>query len=170
MIDFTQLYDKHIDNLFAFGSRFTADREMIKDCIQDVFVKMYTKKDTLDKINNLDSYLYVALRNRINDEFRRNVHMCDNAITDVSMRRVAEEERHNRERMERELMLTTTVEDAISKLSPRQQQVICLYYIERKKYNDICRIMGINYQSVRNLMCRSITRLRSFVGETELAM
>ena len=50
MIDFTYLYDKHIDNLFAFGSRFSSDREMIKDCIQDVFVKLYTKKDNLDNV------------------------------------------------------------------------------------------------------------------------
>ena len=43
MIDFAYLYDKHIDNLFAFGSRFTTDREMVKDCIHDVFVKLFAK-------------------------------------------------------------------------------------------------------------------------------
>ena len=57
MIDFTYLYDKHIDNLFAVVSRFSSDREMIKDCIQDVFVKLYTKKDNLDNVENIDSYL-----------------------------------------------------------------------------------------------------------------
>ena len=72
MINFTELYDKQIDNLFAFGTKFTSDREMIKDCIQDVFVKLYTKREELDSIGNIESYLYVSLRNRINDEFRRN--------------------------------------------------------------------------------------------------
>ena len=67
MINFTTLYDKHIDNLFAFGSRFTSDREMIKDCIQDVFVKLYTRKEGLGNISNIESYLYISLRNRIND-------------------------------------------------------------------------------------------------------
>ena len=81
MIDFTYLYDKHIDNLFAFGSRFSSDREMIKDCIQDVFVKLYTKKDNLDNVENIDSYLYVSLRNRINDEYRRNIRLCDKEIS-----------------------------------------------------------------------------------------
>ena len=32
--------------------------------------------------------------------------------------------------------------------------------VEQRKYDDICRIMGINYQSVRNLMHRSLLRLR----------
>lgn len=170
MIDFTELYDKHIDNLFAFASRFTLDREMIKDCIHDVFVKMYTKKDTLENVSNIESYLYVALRNRINDEFRRNVHLCDNAITDSSMCRVIEEEKYNRERIERDMQLTSYVENAICKLSPRQRQIINLYYVERRKYDEICHIMGINYQSVRNLMYRSILRLRNYVGKTEPAL
>ena len=43
MTNFSQLYNKHIDQLFAFGSRFTSDREMLKDCIQDVFVRVWDR-------------------------------------------------------------------------------------------------------------------------------
>ena len=52
-------------------------------------------------------------------------------------------------------------------LSPRQQEIITLYYIEQRKYDDICRIMGINYQSVRNLMHRSLLRLRFLAAKSE---
>ena len=86
MVNLTQLYDKHIDNLFMFGTKFTADRELIKDCIQDVFVKLFNKRAQLDKVNNIESYLYVSLRNRINDEFRRQTHLCDDEITDANMK------------------------------------------------------------------------------------
>ncbi|MBR1401888.1 MAG: sigma-70 family RNA polymerase sigma factor [Prevotella sp.] len=164
MINFSNLYDTHIDNLFAFGSKFTTDREMIKDCIQDVFVKLYTKRDSLEKVDNIESYLYVSLRNRINDEFRRNVRLCDNEINDSSMKPIAELEEYNREYMEEQQMLSARVEKFFDKLSPRQRQIINLYYMEQRKYDDICRIMGINYQSVRNLMHRSILRLRSFAA------
>ena len=134
MIDFANLYDKNIDQLFAFGSRFTTDREMLKDCIHDVFLKFYTRRQSLDSVENIESYLYISLRNRINDEFRRNMHVCDNEITDTTMRARAEMEEYNHEQLER-------------------------------KYDDICRIMGINYQSVRNLMHRSISRLREFATQ-----
>ena len=53
MANLTQLYDKHIDNLFMFGTKFTADRELIKDCIQDVSVKLFNKRAQLDKVNNI---------------------------------------------------------------------------------------------------------------------
>lgn len=168
MIDFGLLYDKHIDNLFAFGSRFTTDREMLKDCIHDVFVKFYVKRDLLLNVNNLESYLYISLRNRINDEFRRNIHICDNEITDVTMRPIAEAQEYESRRTEQLNMLTSNVKRCFNKLSPRQRQIINLYYVEHRKYEDICKIMGINYQSVRNLMHRSISRLREYASEKQL--
>jgi RNA polymerase sigma factor (sigma-70 family) len=170
MINFTTLYDKHIDNLFAFGSRFSSDREMIKDCIQDVFVKLYTKKESLDSVENIDSYLYASLRNRINDEYRRNVRLCDKEINDVNMKKIAEADAFVLERQERQQILSASIEQFFEKLSPRQQQIINLYYIEQRKYDDICQIMGINYQSVRNLMHRSIMRLRSLAATIDVAV
>lgn len=170
MEEFSNLYDKHIDGLFAFGSKFTSDREALKDCIQDVFVKLFTRKEGLGVINNIESYLYISLRNRINDEFRRNVKLCDNEITDANMQVVAEYDEYYHERMERQLALTDSVKKYFEKLSPRQRQIINLYYLEHRKYDDICRIMGINYQSVRNLMHRSISRLREYAGEMQIAV
>ena len=168
MIDFSHLYDKNIDNLFAFGSRFTTDRELLKDCIHDVFVKFYTKRDNLEYVENIESYLYISLRNRINDEFRRNVHLCDNEITDKNIHVHEEPEVYSFELADQQMTLTENIEKLFDKLSPRQRQIINLYYIEQRKYNDICKIMGINYQSVRNLMHRTISRLREYASQMQL--
>ncbi|MGN1376545.1 MAG: RNA polymerase sigma factor [Prevotella sp.] len=162
MINFTELYDQSIDNLFAFGSRMTNDREMLKDCIQDVFVKLYTKRGELDNVSNIESYLYVSLRNRLNDEFRYNSRISENDISSTEgMESLTDNDETVRmETIEDNRRMNSTVNRFMQCLSPRQRQIISLYYIEQLKYDDICRIMGINYQSVRNLMHRSISRLR----------
>ena len=170
MIDFSQLYNKHIDQLFAFGSRFTTDRELLKDCIQDVFVKLYTRRENLGPIDNVGNYLFISLRNRIHDEFRRNGKMTGEEVTDANMQAIAEYEEYNQERMEQQQELTDNVEKFFEMLSPRQRQIINLYYVEHRKYEDICRIMCINYQSVRNLMHRSISRLREYAGQMAQAV
>lgn len=168
MIDFAQLYDENIDNLFAFGSRFTTDRELLKDCIHDVFVKLFSKRENLGKVGNIESYLYISLRNRINDEYRRNVRLCDNEINDTTMRSFAENEEYYHERMLRQQTLSDHFHKYFERLSPRQKQIINLYYIEQRKYEDICQIMGINYQSVRNLMHRSISKLRELTAKVSV--
>ncbi len=169
MTDFSHLYDKNIDSLFAFGMKFTSDRELIKDCIHDVFVKLFTKHD-LDSVNNIESYLYTSLRNRINDEFRRTVRICDNEINDNSMREMAENEAYHAAYIEQQSTLSACIARYFDRLSPRQRQIINLYYMEQRKYDDICQIMGINYQSVRNLMHRSISRLRDYAAQIQPAV
>jgi len=171
MINFTELYDQTIDGLFSFGTKFTADREMIKDCIQDVFVKLYTKRGELDSVNNIESYLYVSLKNKINDEFRRCSHICDNDIDDNSIKLLYEnDDAYDMERIEEEKKQQATLNEFVKCLSPRQRQIISLYFIEQRKYDDICQIMGINYQSVRNLMHRSLSRLRNIAARTSVAV
>lgn len=165
MVNLTQLYDTHIDNLFMFGTKFTSDRELIKDCIQDVFVRLFNKGKELDKVDNIESYLYVSLRNRINDEFRRQTHLSDDEITDLNMRPLTESDEYDLERIDEDYNRQLAMTQYISNLSPRQQQIIRLFYIEERKYDDICQIMGINYQSVRNLMHRSMSRLKKMAAK-----
>lgn len=165
MINFSELYDKHADSLFLFGTKFTSDRELIKDSIQDVFVKLFNKKEELYKVGNLESYIYVALRNRISDEHRRMSRISDDEITDRTMKYSCETDvSQELERREEEHNRNIMMSKYIDQLSPRQQQILHLYYIEERKYNDICRIMGISYQSVRNLMHRSMTKLKEIAA------
>lgn len=53
---FSKLYDLNVNLLFSYGCKLTTDRELLKDCIHDVFVKMYTKKEELKHVENFKSY------------------------------------------------------------------------------------------------------------------
>ncbi|MBO5205154.1 MAG: sigma-70 family RNA polymerase sigma factor [Prevotella sp.] len=163
MTNFSEIYDKHVDNLFAYGCKITPDRELVKDCIQDVFVKLFAKRDELAGISNIGSYLIISLRNRINDEYRRTSRIVGDDASSVGYAAV-EEDNVSLEAIEEEQNIHSSLMKSIARLSPRQQQIIHLYYMEQRKYDDICDIMGINYQSVRNLMHRSISNLRKFVA------
>ena len=107
---FSKLYDLNVNLLFSYGCKLTTDRELLKDCIHDVFVKMYTKKEELKHVNN------------------------------------------------------KLVKHLLAQLSPRQREALILYYIEERKYEDICQIMNMNYQSVRNLMHRGLSKLKTIAG------
>ena len=84
MAAFSQLYDLHINILFNYGLKLTIDKELLKDCIHDIFVKLYTKKEELGTIDNLKSYLFISLKNKLCDELRKRMYMSDTAIEDVN--------------------------------------------------------------------------------------
>ena len=163
MAAFSQLYNLHINVLFNYGLKLTIDKELLKDCIHDIFVKLYTKKDELGTIDNLRSYLFISLKNKLCDELRRRMYMSDTAVEEVSISTPTdvEDDYMEEEQSKNEFSL---VRRLLDQLSPRQREALTLYYIEEKKYEDICEIMNMNYQSVRNLMHRGLTKLRSLAS------
>ena len=163
MAAFSQLYDLHINILFNYGLKLTIDRELLKDCIHDIFVKLYTKKDELGTIDNLRSYLFISLKNKLCDELRKRMYMSDTAVEEVSVATPTDVEDDYMEEEQRKNEFSL-VRRLLDQLSPRQREALTLYYIEEKKYEDICEIMNMNYQSVRNLMHRGLTKLRSLAS------
>ena len=163
MAAFSQLYNLHINVLFNYGLKLTIDKELLKDCIHDIFVKLYTKKDELGTIDNLRSYLLISLKNKLCDELRRRMYMSDTAVEEVSISTPTDVEDDYMEEEQRKNEFSL-VRRLLDQLSPRQREALTLYYIEEKKYEDICEIMNINYQSVRNLMHRGLTKLRSLAS------
>lgn len=161
---FSRIYDLHINILFNYGCKLTSDRELLKDCIHDIFVKMYVRRSNLSDISNFKSYLFISLKNKLCDEMRRRVYMSDTPVEefsnvssddDIEDSYIASESRKNDK---------SIVGDILGQLSPRQREALTLYYIEEKKYDDICEIMNMNYQSVRNLMHRGLVKLRTLAG------
>ena len=163
MAAFSQLYDLHINILFNYGLKLTIDKELLKDCIHDIFVKLYTKKDELGTIDNLKSYLFISLKNKLCDELRKRMYMSDTAIEDVNAVAPTDVEDDYMEEEQRKNEFSL-VKRLLDQLSPRQREALTLYYIEEKKYEDICEIMNMNYQSVRNLMHCGLTKLRSLAS------
>ena len=163
MAAFSQLYNLHINVLFNYGLKLTIDKELLKDCIHDIFVLLYTKKDELGTIDNLRSYLFISLKNKLCDELRRRMYMSDTAIEEVSISTPTDVEDDYMEEEQRKYEFSL-VKRLLDQLSPRQREALTLYYIEEKKYEDICEIMNMNYQSVRNLMHRGLTKLRSLAS------
>lgn len=163
MTAFSQLYDLHINVLFNYGLRLTNDKELLKDCIHDVFMKIYIKKEELGVIDNLRSYLFISLKNKLCDDMRRRTYSSDVAVEDINVASTDDVEEDYMEK-ERQSISISLVRNLLDQLSPRQSEALTLYYIEERKYEDICEIMNMNYQSVRNLMHRGLTKLRSLVG------
>ena len=157
---FAELYDMYVQMLFNYGLRLTSDQELLKDCIHDVFVKVYGKRNDKNAINNLCSYLIISLKNRLLDEFRRQTFSTPNEVEEYEYRRATDDVERDYLNNEHATMQSIKVAHLMKNLTRRQRQAITLYYLEERKYDEICGIMNMNYHSVRNLMHRGMLKLR----------
>jgi len=157
---YSELYNMHAGMLYNYGYRLTTDMELLKDCIQDVFVKIYNKREELGAVLNFKSYILISLKNKLCDESRKRIHLSDTAVEEYVA--VATENAESEYLAAEKVQIQNSmVSRLLGFLSPRQRTAIELYYIEERKYEDICDIMQMNYQSVRNLIHRGMMRLRA---------
>lgn len=157
---FSSLYNLYVQTLIGYGSRLTTDKELLKDCIHDVFVKIYSKRTELGMIENIKSYLCISLKNKLCDELRKRMNMTETAVEDFNPASETDNVEFRYLLEENTSLESAQITYLLSQLSPRQREALTLYYLEERKYDDICSIMNMNYQSVRNLMHRGMSRLR----------
>ena len=66
------VYFQYFHSMFQYGIRFKDDPEFIKDCIQDVFLKLIQAGDKLSPTENIRFYLLRALKNAIYKQIDKN--------------------------------------------------------------------------------------------------
>ncbi|HCO68048.1 MAG TPA: RNA polymerase subunit sigma-70 [Dysgonomonas sp.] len=158
------LYRKYVTELFSYGMRFTKDRELIKDCIHDVFVKIYNNRSNLSNIENVKLYLFISLKNTLFNVFEKDkslyhvdtvepVFSVDYPVEDEWLMDDMEEEKKIR------------ISKILEGLTPRQKEVMYYRYVEGFSLQHICEIMDMNYQSVQNLIQRAIKKLQTVFTE-----
>ncbi len=161
---FAVIYEAHAEALFQYGLRFSQQRALIEDHVHDLFIYLWKNRATLSDTDSIRRYLLVSLRRRIFKGAKRQQRVTD-LQENVGYDFLAEgaiDEQIIRE--EEEAIHAAGVKQALARLSARQKEVIYLKYFENYSYDDICQIMDISYQSVRNLTFQSIKSLRKLMS------
>lgn len=156
----TSIYENYQQRLMAYGLTLTSDTELVKDCLQDVFLK-YLQRCNVIPIASIPSFLYSSLRNRIIDEFRRASYRNDTSL-DYAMN-VYEHNNAEQSMIEQETERRNDkrIDYLLGCLTPQQRKALELYYIEEKDYNTVCHELKMNYPSVRNLVYRGMQKMRA---------
>lgn len=156
---FAQLYRFNVQLMMYYGLYFTPTREILRDAVQDVFVYIYSNRKKLKEVDNVKFYLYISLKNRLFEIFQKEKHhyQIDTIEPIFSMERSVEESFIDKEQETQRKMY---IREMLRSLSPRQREIIHYRFTEGLSYDEISELMQLNYQSVRNLVNRSILRIR----------
>ncbi|MDR0749507.1 MAG: sigma-70 family RNA polymerase sigma factor [Tannerellaceae bacterium] len=155
---FAALFEWTSDRLFRYGMKFTNNKELVKDSIQDVFLKLYQNRGELPEMNNPVFYLFKILKNTLIDALRQKEKMVYLSPQElpfhVEFVFEPEEDAYNDDNIK------VRFEKAITLLSNRQKEAIYLRFQAELSYEEISQLLGINYQSARNLIHRAIEKIR----------
>jgi RNA polymerase sigma factor (sigma-70 family) len=154
------LYKTNIQTLFSYGNRFTRDPEIIKDCIQEIFTVIYKNRNRLIVPDNVRVYLMVSLKNKLIRTLQKREFFYEDISDDTTqfvLEPTVEEEYIENEEIIRQ---QKKVKEILSILTPRQKEIIYYRYIQELELDEICSLMDLNYQSAKNLIQRSLKKIR----------
>jgi RNA polymerase sigma factor (sigma-70 family) len=156
-------FKTHFDSLYNYGIKMSSDSELVKDCIQELFYRMWKNEIDLSSVTYLKSYLIKGLRRQILNVLELKYHQMTKVEVEEHFGIDFSPEDYYIQNQDEE-NLRSKVLHALNQLSKKQREAIYLRYFENLEYFEIAEIMNINLQSVKNNVQRGLSLLRDLLG------
>jgi RNA polymerase sigma-70 factor (ECF subfamily) len=160
---FRQVFDQYKTRVYYFILRLVRSEEVAEELTQDVFMRLWISRATLTVVDNPNSYLFVAARNRSLDHLRRQknergmIQSLGRKMCDGTTNTTEEEILYN----ETNRMLQEAV-----RLLPEQQRVVYrLSRLEGLSREEIAERLNISPNTVKNHLNSAIKTVKSYLEE-----
>ena len=166
-VAFGKLLARYFNPLQHYGCKFVPDEAFVKDCVQEVFIDIWNRRDRISTPDSVRAYLLSCVRKRVLREgYRQHIIKTDSAAQpDGELGFVEFSPEWSMIEAENLAETTHRITDALNKLPKRQREVIYLRFYQNLERDEIAAIMDVNPQSVSNLLQTAFKRFReTWVG------
>jgi len=155
MNDFQQIYKSYHQQIFAFILKFVHDRDLAKDILQEVFIKIWERRGRFHS-KNLEGYLYTISRNAIIDYVRK-----EKVRQQYNESRPAQADFQSPHQMMVFEETKKRIERAINALPPKRKRIFELSRIDGKTYQEIADNLNISKNTVEVQKVKALEYLRA---------
>jgi RNA polymerase sigma-70 factor (ECF subfamily) len=151
-----EIYDLYSPRLYRYAVRLLDDACIAEDCVAETFSRFLqairTHKGPSDY---LQAYLYRTLHNLVVDHYRRQPPVQTLNDDSLGFGNIEESTDQNFRKLR--------VRGAIHELTPDQQQVIALKFLEGWENEEIAHILNKPVGAVKSLQHRALTNLQKIL-------
>jgi RNA polymerase sigma factor (sigma-70 family) len=162
---FDTLYSTYFPKLYNYGIRICQDKDLVKDCLQGLFIDIWQRKETLSEVKSVKYYLFKSLRRKVVKEltsqqkFKNEQDLEENYSFEVTF---------SHEFVLIANQITTDNHDrllnAFQFLTQRQKEAIFLRFYENMEYEQIATLLSMKeVKYARTLIYRAIDVLKSSI-------
>lgn len=157
---FSALFSKYGKMMYALAFRYLKSEEDAKDAVQDTFMKLWSRRNSLKIGDNVGNLLYTILKNHVLNELRHRNIVLENAWImaqeneDVDDSFIRQMEKKN----QWELLL-----NGITSLPPRKRDICMLKIIKGMSNKEIAEQLDIKLPTVKVHYNQAIRMLRKIL-------
>ncbi|WP_207491632.1 RNA polymerase sigma-70 factor [Aridibaculum aurantiacum] len=155
---FSQLYNSFYARLIAFSKSITRSQEQAEEVVEDVFIKLWRKRQQLPGVQNLQVYLYVATKNTslnaVADKAKTlSIQPFDDLDIDLDHQGMNPYDLMITQEMQMRMM------QAIDNLPPRCKMIFKLVREDGLKYKDVAEVLNISVNTIDAQMAIAVKRI-----------
>lgn len=164
--DFSTIYLSFYPKLVRFATVFVLYEEDAENIIQDLFLSLWNKKESLENIGNINAFMYMLTKNKCLDYLKHKI-VKDKFI--ASTQTVYKQEAYLKMQSLAEFDVELASEDrveeivsnAVNALPPKCREIFMLSRYEGLKYKEISEKLNISINTVETQMCIAFKKLRT---------
>jgi RNA polymerase sigma-70 factor (ECF subfamily) len=153
---FAGLFHTYHNRLGGFVLGWTKSTALTEEIVQDVFMKIWTQRERLPEIKQIDSYLYILARNE-----------AFNCLRQTARERVRRETwEHDQEAVPavaEDNDYIPLIEQAVAKLPTQQRKVYLMKQHQRMAYAEIGHHMQISPETARKHLSAALRSITTYV-------
>lgn len=161
---FEEFYRENAFRLFQFAFAFIHNKELSEEIINDVLLKLWLKRSSLNTINNLNVYLYVSIKNTALNYLRK-----QNAGRDIDLEKITTDHFYMSPDPEQVLItdeLRKLIEHSINQLPPRCKLIFKMVKQDGLSCTEVADILGISIKTVSAQLEIGIRKLKDKLKPT----
>lgn len=158
---FRKIYEFYQGRIFLFAFRLTKSKAEAEEVVQEVFVRLWEKREKIKIEKSFNSYMLTITKNLVIDSLKKASR--DRTIQQKIYRNIQALENHSvNELIAKEI--SRLQQQAIESLSPQRKLVFMLSREEELSYEEIAQRLGVSRNTVRNHMSEALSSIREYLS------
>lgn len=159
-----ELYQTYYQYLFGAGFSLCLDRELTKDCIHDLFLNIWVRRERIPQVSSVGAYLRICIRRKIIDLLKKEQLLEQHVSSEEYEKQFSYEDVIIA--FQTEVETKHKLEKALSQLTKKQKEVIRLRFFENKNFEEIACLLNSEPRTIYNHMYEAMKQLRYYITST----
>lgn len=164
---YRQLYEQYVPGLYSYGMKLTRDEALVKDCVQELFIRIWNTRQSLGQAQSIKFYLSSALRRDLIRQLQQQKTLTLDELeaydftVSLDTEALSIQQEIKSEQVKR-------LNRLLNGLPPRQKEALYLKYYENLSYEEIASLMHITPGVAYNFVYRAILSLKRYWLTTQI--
>jgi RNA polymerase sigma-70 factor (family 1) len=159
---FRQLFNAYSRQVYALSLKLTKDAEQAKDLTQEIFARLWVKREQLGGVYHFQGFLTTMALNLIRNQFRRKVLDISN---EAFLANYFEESALAPDRAMEFKEFQCMVQEAVDHLPPQLNRSFTLSRMAGMSHAEIARQMELSPLTVKSHIARALTFIRAYLEQ-----